>query len=190
MPKKKGKSQHRNQAHKDTENRKILLLFLRYITVLILALPNLFIFYYLFTPLTIYPSNFLISLFYSSHVQGNIILGDSFAIQIIEACVAGSAYYLLFLLNFSVPMSIKKRVYSLLFSCLFFLFVNILRIFIFSILLINDFKYFNVTHLIFWHILSGVIVFLVWFFEIKLFNIKETPFLTDINTIYKQIKRR
>jgi len=168
----------------------VFFILLRYIALLLLAVPNLFLFYFIFTPLTVYPSAFFLSLFYETSLQGNTIIANQIAIRIVEACVAGSAYFLLLLLNLSVPMHPRKRIYSIIFSLSLFYIINIIRIFIFSLLLLNHFKYFDITHKFFWYVLSGVIVFLVWFFTIKPYKIKEIPFYTDIKFLYKLTRNR
>jgi len=170
------------------ENKKISSIVLRYLLLLVIAIPNLYLFYLIFTPLTIYPVYFLLGLLYPVFLSGSLLTVNGFQIQIIDACIAGSAYFLLVLLNFSFSMPIKKRISSLIFSLFSFLFLNILRIFIFSILLINSFKYFDLTHKLFWLFLSGILVFLVWILTIKTFKIKEIPFYSDIKFIYKLTK--
>ncbi len=171
------------------ESRKIIFIFARYTFILLIALLAFPVFYKVFLPLTIYPASFLLSLFYHSVVSGSFILTINVQIELISACIAGSAYYLLLLLNFSLPLAWKKRVYSIAFSFAMFLIINILRIFTFSLLYINNFKYFDITHLIFWYVLSGIIVFLVWLSTIKLFKIKDIPFYADLKLITGKIKR-
>lgn len=157
----------------------------RYLIILLIGL-GLPLLYIILTPLTIYPSSFLLRLFYPIIVQGNeIIIGDAI-ITLISACLAASAFYLLILLNISIPMNTRNRIYSLSFSLLLFLGINILRIAIFSILFINSFQYFDFTHKLFWYFLSGVLVFLVWIATIKLFKIKGIPFYTDIRFLYQK----
>lgn len=167
-----------------------MFIFSRYIFLLLVAFFLLSFFYSIFLPLTIYPTSSLLSLVSSSQVQGDTILLGKFKIELIEACIASSAYYLLLLLNFSVSMPFKKRVLSLAFSFSLFLAVNILRIFVFSLLYINSFKYFNLLHLAFWYAISGIIVFLVWFLTIKLFSLKEVPFYTDLKFVYSKINKK
>jgi exosortase/archaeosortase len=113
------------------ENKKISSIVLRYLLLLVIAIPNLYLFYLIFTPLTIYPVYFLLGLLYPVFLSGSLLTVNGFQIQIIDACIAGSAYFLLVLLNFSFSMPIKKRISSLIFSLFSFLFLNILRIFIF-----------------------------------------------------------
>lgn len=162
---------------------------LRYIFLALIGI-NLSLFYLAFTPLTIYPVKFLLSAYYKVAVSGNTLFISNISIKLVDACIAGSAYYLLLLLNFSVPMGIRKRALSLIFSFLLFLFINIIRIFLFSLLFLGSFQYFDIIHLAFWYILSGLIVFLVWIFTIKIFSIKEIPFYSDIRFIYKLTKHK
>ncbi len=170
---------------------KIYLLFLRYLILVPLAIPNLWIFYSIFTPLTIYPVYFFLKLFINVSLSGNILFFDSIpSVELVKACIAGSAYFLLLVLNFTTPMNYKKRAKALLFSFSVFLLVNILRIIIFSFLLIESFSLFNLTHLIFWYFLSIVIVFAIWFLTIRLFKIKEIPVYSDLIFLYKNMKKK
>ena len=171
------------------EKNKLLFIILRYLFVLLIALPKLEIFYFIFTPLTLYPVYFLLNLVYNTLFFQNTLILQGYSIDIISACVAGSAYYLLLLLNFSVSMPIKKRILSLVFSLFSFLIINILRIFIFSILLVSSFQYFDITHKIFWYFLSAVFVFLIWLATIKIFRIQEIPFYDDLKFMYKLTKK-
>lgn len=170
------------------ETIRIVFIFMRYISLLLLAIPNLYLFYEVFTPLTIYPVSSLLNLITNTVLVGNTYMLNGFSITIIDACVAGSAYYLLLLLNFSVPMNPKKRILSIAFSLGSFLALNILRIFIFSVLLITSFQFFDITHKLFWYLISAIIVFLIWILTIKIFRIKEIPFYTDLKYLYSLTK--
>ena len=171
------------------ENLRLVFIFMRYISLLLLAVPNIYLFYYVFTPLTLYPVFSLLNLITNTSLIGNTYILNGFSITIIDACVAGSAYYLLLLLNFSVPMNFKKRILSIIFSLGVFLAVNILRIFIFSLLLISSFQFFDITHRLFWYLVSAIIVFLIWILTIKIFRIKGIPFYADLKFIYSLAKK-
>ena len=159
---------------------------IRYTILILSALPNLFLFYFVFTPLTIYPVYFLLSLFFEPSLMGNIILVNKIPIEIIKACVSGSAYYLLFILNLSIPnIKIKKRIKIMLLAFASLLILNVLRIFFLSLMLINDSVWFGITHMFFWYVLSVVFVLGIWFLEVKFFKIKQTPFYSDLKFIYK-----
>lgn len=165
--------------------KRVFHIFARYLFILIagLLLP---VFYIVLLPLTIYPSNFIISLFYSTNLINNTIYINNASITLIDACIAGSAYYLLLLLNFAMPMKAKTRVFSLLFSFFLFLIINIARISLFSILFLSSFQYFDFAHKLTWYLMSGVFVFLVWILTIKVFDIKDIPFYTDLKFIYNK----
>ena len=94
-----------------SEDKKFLSIIVRYFILFLLAIPNLFIFYFLFTPLTVYAVYFLLSFIYEVSLVGtNILVEKFFPIEIVRACVAGSAYYLLTILNLSTPnLKIKRR---------------------------------------------------------------------------------
>ena len=180
----------KREAKKRAESR-IFSIILRYLIMLLAAIPNLWIFYAVFTPLTVYPVFFLLKLFFNaSLIDSSTILINNFAIKLVEACIAGSAYYLLFLLNLSASMTFKKRISALLFSFALFLMVNILRIFFFSVLFFKSFSFFNATHLIFWYVLSIAIVFFIWLAEIKIFKIREIPVYSDLKFVFSFIKGR
>lgn len=166
----------------------------RYLVLIIIGLFVAFsqFFYYLFLPLTIYPVNFLLNLFYKSLgsiVSSPHLLIGSFAIEIIPACVAVSAFYLLLILNLSTAMSLKKRIYTLLFSFLALLLLNILRIFLLTILLVNQTTSFDLVHKFLWYGLSIFFVIAIWFLTVFLFKIKNIPIYSDIKFLFKEIKQ-
>ncbi|MDO8528648.1 MAG: pacearchaeosortase [Nanoarchaeota archaeon] len=172
--------------------KNLLSILIRYLILIITGTPNFWLFYFLFTPLTVYVSYFFLKLFYENTLlMGNIILVNSIPIEIIEACVAGSAYYLMLIFNLSIPsIKIKKRLLLLLFSFLLFFIVNIIRIIVSSALFISGAVWFDFAHLLFWYIGSIVFVVGIWFFSMKLFKIKEIPFYTDVKYIFSLAKKK
>jgi exosortase/archaeosortase family protein len=162
-------------------------LYLRYLTLLVLG--PLFLYYNLFNnlllALTIHPTNFLISLFYSSNVVGNLILVNNIQIELIPACVAISAYFLLLVINLITPMKPLKRVYSLLFSFVLLLSFNILRIFILSLMYINSDAYTDLIHKTLWYSLNLLIILLIWFISVWLFKIRNIPLYSDFRFIFR-----
>src|SRR3989344_8545408 len=114
---------------------------IRYILLILLGIGNLFIICLIFTPLTIYPVHWILDLFYKAifnPFSKTIFIGN-YQIELINACIAGAAYYLLLILNLSTKMNAKQRVYSLSYSIIILLILNILRIVILSMLLLNDY---------------------------------------------------
>ena len=167
--------------------KQILDIFARYLILILIALPNLWLFYFLFTKLTIYPVYFLLSLFFDSSLSSNlIIVSNCCPIEIIGACVAGSAYYLLVILNLSTPnIKLRQRFIMLAWSFTTFLMINIFRIFALSLVFISGSSWFDITHKLFWYVGSVFFILGIWFGEVKLFRIKEIPFYSDIKFLYR-----
>lgn len=163
---------------------------IRYTTLVILGiLGNLAIFYIFLTPITAYPVWFILNLFYDVILIDNVLLVQDYAIELIPACIAAAAYYLLLILNLSTPMDKKTRLYSLIYSLLALLIINILRIVLLSTMFLNNMSYFDFTHKLFWNALSTIIVVAIWFSAVKIYKIKAIPIYTDIIFLKKQIKK-
>jgi exosortase/archaeosortase family protein len=163
-----------------------LKIFLRYLILLLVALPNLYIFYLILTPLTVYPVYFFFKIIFSATLENTTILVKNTSIEIVKSCVAGSAYYLLLILNLSMPnIKIRKRIKMIVFSFTALLLINLIRIITMSFLAISSSKFFDITHQITWYILSVLFVIGIWFSEVKIFKIKSIPFYTDMKLLYK-----
>jgi len=161
----------------------------RYVTLILIGIFSLEIFYFLFTFLTIYPTYFLLKLFFNASLIDNVIWINSLPIEIIGACIAGSAYYLLLILTLSTrEITIKKRILMLLFSFGLFLIINISRLFFLSVLYVNGVSSFDITHKLFWYVGSVLFVVGTWFLGVKIFNIKEIPFYSDVVFLLKSRK--
>jgi exosortase/archaeosortase family protein len=175
------------------KSKSFLTLFLRYLILIIVAIPNLWLFYKILTPLTIYPTYFLLNLFFDVSLKGILInFPNNISIEIIRACVAGSAYYLLLILNLSTPsIKFKKRLKLIIISFVSLLIVNILRIVFLSAVFVTGASWFDVAHKVFWYVGSIIFVLVIWFLEVKYFKIKNIPFYSDLKFIYKNssIKR-
>lgn len=166
----------------------IIFMFCRYLFLLIIGI-NISYLYAIFAPLTIYPVFFILNFLYSSaSLSGNVISFSSSSVVLTEACIAGAAYYFLLLLNMSVQMPIKTRLRSLFFLILSFLFLNIIRIVLFSALFNAGFAYFSLAHKLIWHLGSTVLLIALWFINIKAFKINAIPIYTDIKSIVNHIK--
>jgi len=177
-----------------SEDKNLYFIFLRYLIILLLGLGNIYVFYAIFTPLTLYPVYYILKLFFTVGINGTSIyigssgfFNSSHVIELIPACIAGSAYYLLFILNMATYINFKKRLYSLIYSFILLLILNILRIIIISILFISNSLYFELTHKIFWYSLSIFFVVLIWFSEVIFFKIKNIPIYSDFLEIKKAI---
>lgn len=161
-------------------------IFLRYLLLILAPLGNLVVFYFIFTPLTLYLSYFLIKIFFDASVYSSYIFFGDNAISMIPACVAGSAYYLLLILNLSTPnISFKKRTFLLFSSFASFLILNSLRIFLLAVILSYNNQYFDAIHLFFWYFISTIFVIFIWFIHVKIFKIKEIPVYSDLIQLKK-----
>lgn len=158
---------------------------IRYIILIIIAIPNLFIFYFIFTPLTLYPVYWILSLFYATFLDGTTIFIKSLPIELVDACIAGAAYYLLLILNLSVPeIKFSKRLKMILFAFVSLLVLNIIRIVLLSFMYISGSQFFDFTHKLFWYAISIIFVVAIWFYEVKIFKIKNIPVYTDLKNLY------
>ncbi len=163
------------------EVNSVLDIVLRYAILVITGIFNTAIFYFIFTFITIYPVYLLLKLFFDTSLLYNIIFVSSFPIEIIGPCIAGSAYYLLFMLNLSTRgIKLGKRIKFLLFSFLLLLIINILRIFLLAVLFVSGVSFFDITHKLFWYVGSTIFVVGIWFLSVKLFKVKEIPFYSDV----------
>jgi len=174
------------------EARKFLLIFLRYFFLLAFALFafNFPFFYEFFLRLTIYPLNFLLNLFYNSSFSNNLIAINGYHIELIPACIAIAAYFLLLTLNLTTPMNPRKRIYSVIFSFLIFLLFNIARLFFLSLLFINSNIYFEQIHMILWYSINILFVLIAWFLTVYLFKIKNIPVYQDFKSLFLNLEKR
>jgi exosortase/archaeosortase family protein len=169
------------------KKKSLLELFIRYAILLLVAIPNFYLFYLIFTPLTVYGVFLLLKIFFDTALLGNILLIGEIPIKIIGACVAGAAYYLLLVLNLSTPgMKTNKRIKLVFQSFLLLYLFNVLRIFFLSLLIINNSTFFDITHQIFWYLISTFFVVGIWFYQVKRNRIKEIPFYSDFYSLYKK----
>ena len=167
-------------------------LIIRYV-ILVLLGANVWTVSKIFKPLTIYPAYFILNLLYGASVFDNSIalFGEGVVyVEIIEACIAEAAYYLLLILNLTTCISFMKRIKSILFLFISFLVLNITRIVLFVMLFVNGFKYFDLAHKAVWYAGSTIIVVVVWFLNVKVFKINKIPVYSDVITIKKDIKKK
>lgn len=162
-------------------------IFIRYLILILIAIPGLDLFYYLFLPLTKFPVFWGLQAFYSPVLLGNVIFIGLKSIEIVGACVAGSAYYFLLILNLVTPgIRIKKRLGLLFYSFGTFFLINVIRIYVLSIMYIEGSTLFDVTHKLFWYLGSTIFVVLIWFFGVFLFKVNSVPFYTDLKFMYSK----
>ena len=154
---------------------------------ILLCFVPLGLFYVIFTPLTLYGVYLLL------YGYNPIILGNGFIIKnqifnLIEACIAGSAYYFLwFLMLFSKDIKIIKRIKIVLLGFALIYIMNIFRIALLVFISMNyGSNLFEAVHMIFWKFLVGVYVALVWIFLVYIFKIKSIPIYSDLKELYNK----
>lgn len=165
----------------------ILSLMGRYVLIILAAFANLWIFYKIFTPLTVYPVYWVLKLFFPLELINSelILINGTIEIWLIKACIAGAAYYLLFALNLALPnVKTIKRIKMILFAFSLLLIVNILRILLMSWLYIKGNPLFDIAHLAFWYGISIIFVIIIWFLEVKIFKVKDIPVYSDLRALY------
>lgn len=173
------------------DSRKFLSIIVRYLILVFVAIPGFDIFYFVFLPLTKYPVFYFLSLFYDAVLVSHVIFIGQKAIEIVGACVAGSAYYFLLILNLSTPnIKIHRRINMILLTFFSFLLINVIRIIVLSLMYLNNSPLFDVVHKIFWYLGSTVIVVLLWFISVRIFKIDGIPFYSDLKKIYSETKRK
>ncbi len=163
-------------------------LIIRYVLLIFIVLIGIKIIYFVFTPLTIYPSYLLTRLYSVSSLSGIIItFSNTVSLEIVGACVAGSAYLLLIILNLTTSdINLKKRILMLFLSYFIFLFFNIIRIFVLGYLVFIGSVYFDVVHSVLWYGISTIFVVALWFFMIYYFKIKSIPVYSDLKFLYQR----
>jgi exosortase/archaeosortase family protein len=169
-------------------SKRSLGLFARYFALIILGINNLYIIYAILTPLTIYATTAILSIFTDPTLVDNFISLSGIVIEIAPACVAGAAFYLLLILTLSVP-DVKPitRTKAILTALIILFSLNILRILI-LIPLIKT-AHFQTIHWIIWHLISTLFVVGTWLTVITIYKIKSIPIYSDLKYLYKSIKK-
>ncbi len=175
------------------DRKEISNIFLRYFIIIFVGLFSIKMIYTIFTPLTVYPVYWILKIFYPSLVLDKItLILNNYSIRLVEACIAGAAYYLLLILNLATPMHFINRLKTLKFTFLTFLLLNIIRIVVFVVIFISGYDYFDLAHKAVWYFGSTILVVVIWFFSIYLFKIKAIPAYTDFKSMLsysKQIRK-
>jgi hypothetical protein len=128
----------------------------------------------------------IVSLFHNVVlVSHNSFMISGQLIELIPACIAGSAYFLLTLLNLTTPMGREKRIYSLIYLYAGFLVLNVVRIAVFSLILVSGAPFFDFLHLATWYVGSTVFVIGLWFSQMHVFKISDIPVYTDLQRLVR-----
>ena len=169
------------------ENRQVTDIILRYLLILLSTFNGFFVFYFLMTPLTVIFSSLIIDLFYDAIISGNNLMVQGVSINIVDSCVAGAAYFLLFFLNMSIPnIKLSRRFEMILVSFSILLLANVLRIFFLTFWLVRGYANFELIHNFLWHFVSIAFVLIIWFGEVKFYKINKFPGYSDIKFIFSK----
>lgn len=173
------------------DTKEVIGLISRYLVLFLIAVFNISIFYQIFTPVTVHAVFIALKYLYSAQLlQGNVIFFKGYYANILPACVAGAAYYLLLILNLTTPMEIKKRVKSIIFLMVSFWIINTVRIIVFAMIVFVGYQYFDVAHMLTWYIGSTVLVVAIWFANVWIFKIQSIPIYTDACNIIQDITNK
>ena len=163
-------------------------IFARYLSVLFLGLGNLYLVYFIFTPITVWVFYVLMSIFTDVSLFGNIVVVGGNLIEIVPACVSGAAYYLLFSLGMLTKGPLKTRIKVISTSIAAFFVFNIIRLLILTSLIGNS--SFDLIHWVFWHLISTIFVVLIWLFVTKKYKMKGFPVYSDLLYLKKLKKKK
>ena len=161
-------------------------LVLRYL----LILTPIKLFSFILTPITFYLS-ILILTYFNPVVINNVISINNIDFEFVEACIATLAYYLLLILTMTTKdISWKIRGKLFLYGSFLILGMNLIRILILVFVAVNyGMDWFQLVHLTFWKIVSGIYVALVWIFLVNKYKIKSIPIIDDLKYLYNLIQR-
>ena len=172
------------KKNKSKSSKTIYSILFRYLILLVIVALGLPLIYAIFTPLTINFTALILDIFYEITINKDIIIiNTTTLISIINACVAGSAYLLLLILNLTIRMKTNLRIKSILYSFTLLFILNVIRIAILAALYHHEVAYFDFTHALFWYGLSTLFVIAIWFETVRKFKIKRIPFYSDYKTL-------
>lgn len=166
-------------------------LILRILIAILLLIIPVNIFQIMFSKITLYASLPLLKLVgYCFSVAGNMLFLNGQNLEFVPACVATSAFYLLALLILlTKDIKFKKRVYLFLVGSFLILLLNILRIDLLLIILMEcGENWFDKVHILFWHFVSSIYVACVWIFLTYKFRIKGIPVYSDFIYLLKHCR--
>ena len=183
-PKAKRPNTHKRSTTTSREAKLLLGMFARYLALLLMGTGNLYIIYAILTPLTLHTLTAILSIFTTPILIDNFIILTGVTIEIIPACVAGAAFYLLLIFALSVPdVKPVTRTKAILTSFAILFALNILRIL--AIIPLIKSSNFQTIHWITWHIASTIFVVATWLATITIYKIKSIPVYTDLKYLIR-----
>ncbi|MBI5391603.1 pacearchaeosortase [Candidatus Woesearchaeota archaeon] len=142
-------------------------------------------FYWLFAAPTLYGSALFLSPYLPEITNNTLVLGN-YVFEFVEACIAPSAYYLLWLLVLLTKDILwKKRILITLIGFSLLLLMNVIRIALLVFIAVHyGEEWFDAVHLLVWKLFSGFYVVVVWILLIHVFEIESIPVYSDLQHIY------
>jgi exosortase/archaeosortase family protein len=127
---------------------------------------------------------------YGASISSDSIIIGIREIQIIPACLAISGYALLICLNLLTPMTLKTRIKLFLFLFFSLFIINLARIFVLSIMFVEQASLFEAVHKFLWYFLSTIAIIGIWFASVWLFKIRHIPIYSDCKRIWNLSKEK
>lgn len=154
---------------------------------IILCFIPLSFFYFIFTPLTLY-ATYLLLIYYNPTILGINLLINQYTFTFVEACILGSAYYLLWLLTMlTKDIKLMTRIKMILLGFLLIYIANIIRIIALIFIAINySLDWFDLVHMFIWVFVTSTYVALVWIFLVRRYKIKSIPIYSDLKYLYEK----
>ncbi|MFW6285547.1 MAG: hypothetical protein ACOC16_00075 [Nanoarchaeota archaeon] len=125
-------------------------------------------------------------------LENSLLINNEYLFLIVEECIAPSAYIFISLIFLSIPIEMKNIFNILIRSIILFSFINFIRIFL---LMLTHIYYgvilFEKLHMIFYEIVSGIILFFIIIYYLKKEKIrKKYPFISDIQRLIFSFRKK
>jgi len=119
------------------------------------------------------------------------ILGGEATVNIVKYCVTASAYYLLTLFCIiTMGIALWKRVLMFIIGSALIFGMNIARIVVLIVVMLNNSEIFKAAHFALGFLLSVGYVILVWVLLSFLFKVKTVPFYSDIKFLTHEMLKK
>jgi len=119
------------------------------------------------------------------------ILGGEATINIVKYCVTASAYYLLALFAIiTMGIALWKRIIMFLLGTILIFAMNLARIVMLIVVLLNNSEGFKGTHAALGLFLSIIYVIFIWVLLSILFKVKTVPFYSDIKFLSQEVCKK
>lgn len=157
---------------------------------ILLCFMPMWIFSIILAPITVYACYFLV-LSFGAVLNGAVLTIGNYEFEFIDACIGIAAYYFLWILAMLVKdVTVRMRAKIVLLSFLMLFLGNIVRI---ALLMIITFWFgvdvFYIIHMVWWKLISGIYVAIVWIAVVKYFNAESIPAYDDLRYLWKIAKK-